>query len=48
MKKSKAVDIIGKPLNYGEKKVIEKAVRKTVRQYGEVIKMLGNRTELSK
>lgn len=41
IKKSKDIDKIGKPLTNEEKKAIEKAVRKTVREYGEVLKMLG-------
>jgi len=35
------VDVSGRPLKPVEKKVIEKAVDKTVREYGEVLKRLG-------
>ncbi len=34
-------DIIGKSLSEKEKKTIEKAVKKTFAEYGEVIKLLG-------
>ena len=33
--------IMGKALNDKEKKQIDKAVKKTVREYGEVLKLLG-------
>jgi excisionase family DNA binding protein len=34
-------NIMGKTLNKEEKREIEKAVKKTVREYGEVLKLLG-------
>ncbi len=34
-------NIMGKTLNNEEKREIEKAVKKTVREYGEVFKLLG-------
>ena len=34
-------DILGKELNKKEKKEIEKAVKKTVSEYGETLKLLG-------
>ncbi len=34
-------DIIGKTLDNKRKKEIDKAVRKTVKEYGEVLKLLG-------
>ena len=34
-------NIMGKTLNNEEKREIEKAVKKTVREYGEVLKLLG-------
>lgn len=34
-------DIIGKTLDNKRKKEIEKAVKKTVKEYGEVLKLLG-------
>lgn len=34
-------DVIGKPLKEAEKKRIDKAVKKTVEEYGEVLKLLG-------
>ena len=37
----KAKNIDGKPLKDSEKQLIEKAVRKTVKEYGEVLKKLG-------
>lgn len=35
------INIIGKPLTDGKKRMIERAVKKTVREYGEVLKKLG-------
>lgn len=35
-------EILGKALNGEQKKEIEIAVKRTVKEYGEVIKMLGN------
>lgn len=37
----KSANIQGKPLKEKEKRIIEKAVRKTVQDYGEVLKKLG-------
>ncbi len=34
-------NIMGRTLNSEEKREIEKAVKKTVREYGEVLKLLG-------
>jgi len=34
-------DVTGKPLTEAEKKQIEKAVKKTVEEYGEVLRLLG-------
>lgn len=34
-------NILGKVLNNKEKEFIDKAVKKTVREYGEVLKLLG-------
>ncbi|MCK4645099.1 MAG: helix-turn-helix domain-containing protein [Candidatus Aminicenantes bacterium] len=34
-------NIMGKTLNNEEKREIEKAVKRTVREYGEVLKLLG-------
>jgi len=36
----KAGDVVGKTLSAGQKKLIEEAVRKTVEEYGEVLKLL--------
>ena len=33
--------ILGKPLNEGDKNKINKAIKRTVREYGEVLKRLG-------
>ncbi|MFC1541536.1 helix-turn-helix transcriptional regulator [Candidatus Latescibacterota bacterium] len=35
-------EILGKELNAERKKMIEAAVKRSVREYGEVLKMLGN------
>lgn len=35
-------DIMGRPLNEKQKYEIEKAVKKTVKEYGEVLRKLGN------
>lgn len=35
-------NILGKALNNEDKYAIERAVKKTVREYGEVLKLLGN------
>ncbi|MDD5428217.1 MAG: helix-turn-helix domain-containing protein [Candidatus Omnitrophica bacterium] len=37
----KARNVKGRPLRDEDKKIIEKAVRKTVQEYGEVLKKLG-------
>lgn len=37
----KEVNVKGKPLKNKEKELIEKAVHKTVQEYGEVLKKLG-------
>lgn len=34
-------DIIGKTLSEKDKKIIDKAVKKTFKEYGEVLKLLG-------
>jgi len=34
-------DVLGTRLNKRKKKIIEKAVKKVVKEYGEVLKMLG-------
>ena len=34
--------VLGKTLREADKKEIDRAVRKTVREYGEVLKLLGN------
>ena len=34
-------DILGKTLSKNDKKEIDKAVKKTVKEYGEVLKLLG-------
>lgn len=39
--KQNLVDVIGEPLNEEEKKEIDKAVKKTIEEYGEVLKRLG-------
>lgn len=39
--KQNLVDVIGKPLNEEEKKEIDKSVKKTIKEYGEVLKRLG-------
>jgi excisionase family DNA binding protein len=39
--KQNLVDVIGKPLKEAEKKEIDKAVKKTIEEYGEVLKRLG-------
>ena len=36
----KAGDIVGKTLSANQKRLIEEAVRKTVKEYGEVLKLL--------
>lgn len=39
--KSFVASILGKNLNQKQKKEIERAVKKTVQEYGEVLKLLG-------
>lgn len=39
--KESVVNILGKDLSSDDKKEIERAVRKTVKEYGEVLKLLG-------
>lgn len=39
--KSLVMGILGKTLKEQDKKTIDKAVKKTVKEYGEVLKMLG-------
>ncbi len=39
--KNSVFDVKGHPLNEEEKKNIEKAVMKTIQEYGEVLKLLG-------
>lgn len=39
--KKNLVDVIGRPLKEEEKKEIEKSVKKTIEEYGEVLKRLG-------
>jgi len=39
--KEYSADVTGKPLKEREKKQIDKAVEKTVQEYGEVLKLLG-------
>ncbi len=40
--KDRLADILGKTLKEDDKKEIDRAVRKTVREYGEVLRLLGN------
>jgi excisionase family DNA binding protein len=40
--KSHVSEISGKELNRLDKRQIDKAVKKTVKEYGEVLKLLGN------
>ena len=35
-------DVTGKPLLKEQKKILEKAIKKTIEEYGEVLKRLGN------
>jgi len=35
-------DVIGKPLLEEQKKVLEKAIKRTIEEYGDVLKRLGN------
>jgi excisionase family DNA binding protein len=35
-------DIMGKTLREGDKKEIDRAVKKTIREYGEVLRLLGD------
>ncbi|MBU4376451.1 MAG: helix-turn-helix domain-containing protein [Candidatus Omnitrophica bacterium] len=37
----RSINVKGRPLREAEKRTIEKAVRKTVQDYGEVLKKLG-------
>ena len=39
--KKELVDTVGRPLKEKEKKEIDEAVKKTVKEYGEVLKLLG-------
>jgi excisionase family DNA binding protein len=39
--KKSVVNILGKDLSLEDKKEIEKAVKRTVKEYGEVLKLLG-------
>ena len=36
------VDIEGKPLSEEDKRIIKQAVKKTVKEYGEVLRLLGS------
>ncbi len=40
--KDRLADILGKALKEDDKKEIDRAVKKTVREYGEVLRLLGN------
>lgn len=40
--KDKISGILGKTLKESDKKEIDRAVKKTVREYGEVLRLLGN------
>ncbi len=40
--KDRLADILGKTLKEDDKKEIDRAIRKTVREYGEVLRLLGN------
>ncbi|MBN2409794.1 MAG: helix-turn-helix domain-containing protein [Candidatus Aminicenantes bacterium] len=40
--KERLADILGKTLRESDKKEIDRAVKKTVREYGEVLRLLGN------
>lgn len=40
--KNYIVDIEGKPLTESEKKKIERSVNRTIKEYGDVLKWLGN------
>jgi excisionase family DNA binding protein len=40
--KDKIARILGKTLREDDKKEIDRAVKKTVREYGEVLRLLGN------
>ena len=38
----KRIDVLGKPLESAQKDKIRRAVKKTIEEYGEVLKRLGN------
>ena len=40
--KDELVDIEGKPLTEEDKRIIKQAVKKTVKEYGEVLRLLGS------
>lgn len=40
--KDKIAHVLGKALKEDDKKEIDRAVRKTIREYGEVLRLLGN------